>query len=333
MADDITVATESVSPAPAEPAASSSSSTSDTAPQDTRAIAASMFAESGAAEAESRPADVASDSPPPAAATSDEFDENDPIYQKLLASGSMPVDRHKAVLTNARNKTRAEVEAEFKAKYGWADTFDRPRAEHGLGLMTALEGPNRENAYRALGQMLGISLTPPPEAPTEPEGPPPPDVKLDDGSEFYSAAQLAKLRAWQDAQYDKKLAALEARWKPIEEERQLAKLRESSLDYARNTLEHYRSTRKHFKALEPDIKALMAADPTLALPDAYSLALETKLIPQQQAQADTDRASQLQRKAAASTPPPGAPRSVTPLRDRDRSTRDIVAEELARASA
>lgn len=325
MSDDPTPSPDSVSTASSEPAASSPAV--DAGPQDTRAIAESVFADSGDSPAASPAAPVPVDSPPPAAAISDEFDENDPVYQKLLASGSMPVDRHRAAMTNARNKTRAQLEQEYRAKYGWADTFDRQRAEHGLGILNGLDKAP-EQTLRNLAQLLGVSLTPP--AAAEPEGPPPPDVKLDDGSEFYSAVQLNKLRAWQDAQYDKKLTALEQRWKPIEEERALAKMREHSTAEAGSVLERYRATRKHFRALELDIKALMQADPTLELPDAYSLALETKLIPQQQAQAATDRASQLTRKAAASAPPPGAPRPVVPLRYSERSTRDIASEVFAK---
>jgi hypothetical protein len=327
MADDQTPSADSVSTASSDPV--SSSPASESSPQDTRSIAESVFADSGEPPAAPPAANVSADAPPPAAATSDAFDENDPIYLKLLASGSMPVDRHQAAMTNARNKAQQKVEQEFRAKYGWADTFDRQRAEHGLGILNGLE-KDAATTLRNLSTLLGVDLTP--QAPKEPEGPPPPDVKLDDGSEFYSAAQLSKLRAWQDAQYDKKLQALEERWKPIEQERHLAKLEKVAKAEAGDILSRYRATRKHFAALEPDIKALMLADPTLDLPDAYSLALETKLIPQQQAQATTDRASQLQRKAAASMPGPGAARPVTPLRDRDRSTRDIVAEEFARMS-
>lgn len=329
MADiETSLPVDSGSPASTAEASASSPASDASAPQDTRSIAASVFADTGDAAAASAPAPPApsSEPTPPVAATRDGEDD-DPEYQTLLASGSMPVDRHKAVLTNARNKTRAQVEQEFRAKYGWADTFDRQRAEHALGLMTALD-KNPEHALRTLATALGVSLTPP-AALAEPDGPPPPDVKLDDGSEFYSAAQLSKLRAWQDAQYDKKLAALEARWKPIEAERQLAKMREASHAEAGTLLARYRATRKHFQALEPDIKALMIADPSLDLPDAYALALETKLIPQQQVQAATDRASQLTRKAAASAPPPGAARPVVPLRYDERSTRDIAAEVFA----
>lgn len=324
MADDLTAApSESASAAPAEAVSAPSSESSSSAPEDTRAIAAHVLRESQGAPAASPAVDPSSTPPTPAAARSDGEDDAD--YLNLLASGSMPVDRHKAVLTNARNKTRAEVEREFQQKYGWADQIDRTRAEHGLGILNGLD-KNAEQTLRHLASVLGVNLAPP--AAQEPEGPPPPDVRLEDGSEFYSAKQLSKLRVWQDAQYDKKLEALEKRWKPIEEERVLAKMRETSHAEAGNILQRYRSTRQHFAALENDIKALMVADPNLDLPDAYSLALETKLIPQQLAQASTDRASQLQRKAAASTAPPGSARPVTPQRDRDRDTRDIAREVL-----
>lgn len=335
MDDTLLPSSDSVSTASTEPAASSPAP--DTSPQDTRAIAAGVFADSGDVSADPPPAPVPADSPTPAAAISDEFDENDPVYQKLLASGSMPVDRHRAVITNTRKKTRAEVEQEYQAKYGWAEQFDRQRAEHGLGILNGLDRAP-EQTLRNLAQLLGVSLTPP--VATEPEGPPPPDVKLEDGSEFYSAKQLAKLHEWKDKQYEQKLNALEQRYRPLVEERHLAKLDAESKSYAGTTLAECRAQWPQFTALENDIKARMEAsdklakqhgDPTLSLSleRAYIQAFAQKGLPAIQQQHATDRASQLTRKAAASAPPPGAPRPVVPLRYNERSTRDIAAEVFA----
>jgi hypothetical protein len=243
----------------------------------------------------------------------------------------MPVDRHKAVLTNARNKTRAEVEQEYRAKYGWADTFDRRRAESGLGLLDGLD-KNAEHTLRVLAASYGISLAPPAAAaPAEPEGPPPPDVRLDDGSEFYSAKQLAKLNEWQQQQYDKKIAAIENRFKPFLEKQQLTELREHANAEASTTLAECRAEWASFTMLEGDIKQRMMADPNLTLERAYIRAYAAKGLPALQQQHETDRASQLSRKAAASSAPPSAPRAVTPLRDRDRSTVDIAREVAASA--
>jgi hypothetical protein len=329
QADVLPDSADSVSTASAEPVVSSPESSSDAAPQDTRSIAASVFADSGDGPAASPAAPASSEPPTPVAATRDGEDD-DPDYQNLLASGSMPVDRHRAVLTNARNKTRAQVEQEYRAKYGWADTFDRARAEHGLGLLNGLD-KNPEQTLRVLAQSLGVSLTPP--AATEPEGPPPPDVKLDDGSEFYSAKQLAKLTAWQDAQYDKKLSAIEARLTPFLQKQHLGELRAAATTEAGTTLAECRAQWPQFQPLENDIKARMQADASLSLERAYILAFAAKGLPAIQQQHATDRASQLNRKAAASSAPPGAARPVVPLRDPDRSTRDIAREELSRQFA
>jgi hypothetical protein len=285
-----------------------------------------VFADSGDAPAASPAATVPADSPTPAAATSDEFDENDPVYQKLLASGSMPVDRHKAVITNARNKTRAQVEQEYRAKYGWADTFDRARAEHGLGILNGLDKAP-EQTLRNLAQLLGVSLTPP--AATEPEGPPPPDVKLDDGSEFYSAKQLAKLNEWKDAQYEQKLSKVTAKFDAWQQKAMRAEMKVQADAEAGMTLAECRAQWPQFTALEQDIKARMVADPNLSLDRAYIQAFAVKGLPAIQQQHATDRASQLTRKAAASAPPPGAARPVVPLRYNERSTRDIAAEVFA----
>jgi hypothetical protein len=324
MDDALPPSTDPVSTVSTEPAASSPAS--DTSPQDTRSIAESVFADSGDAPADPPPAPASSEPPTPVAATRDGEDD-DPEYQKLLASGSMPVDRHRAVLTNARNKTRAQVEQEFQAKYGWAETFDRQRAEHGLGILNGLDKAP-EQTLRNLAQLLGVSLAPP-AAPAEPEGPPPPDVRLEDGSEFYSAKQLAKLHEWKDKQYEQKLNALEQRYQPLVAERHLSRLRAESDAEAGQTLAQCRAEWPSFPALEGDIKQRMTANPQLSLERAYIQAFAAKGLPAIQQQHATDRASQLTRKAAASAPPPGAPRPVVPLRYNERSTRDIASEVFA----
>ena len=331
--DDLTA---SVSASTAPEAGSSPGSDSVSSPEpDTRSIAAELLRDTDSGDTPAAPPAADTSSEPPStqvAANSDGADDAE--YQNLLASGSMPVHRHQAVLTNARNKTRAEVEAEYRSRYGWVDEqkLDRARVEQATGLMRALEGPHKAHALRTLATALGVDLAPP-AAPTEPDGPPPPDVKLDDGSEFYSAKQLAKLHEWKDAQYEKKLQALEQRYQPLVEERTLNRLRDESKSEASGTLAECRASWPQFTALEGDIKARMTANPTLSLERAYIQAFASKGLPALQAQHDTDRASQLQRKAAASSAPPSAPRAVTPQRDRDRDTRSLAAEELARISA
>lgn len=297
---------------------------------DTRTIAASVFADGqGDTPAAPPPADPSSSPPPPDAATR-VGEDDDPEYQNLLASGSMPVDRHKAVLTNARRKTREEVEAAARQRYGWVDDLkvDRAKTEQALGLMRALD-TNPAVALRTLANALGVDLTPP-APPPAPEGPPPPDVRLDDGQEFYSAPQLAKLHAWQEKEFDRKLAAIEERYKPLEQERQLSQMRTHAQTEAGQILAAYRANKRYFKDLEQDIKARMVANPALSLDDAYYLARDAHEDTAKQA-SDTDRVSQLQRKAAASNPGPGAARPVTPLRYADRSTRDIAAEVFGRS--
>ena len=330
MADDLT------SPTAAAPdgGASAPADTSSAAP-DTRAIAASVFADGapGDTPADSPPADTSTPPPTPGAAIRAD-DDDDPGYQSLLASGSMPVDRHKAVLTNARRKTREEVEQATRQRYGWVDDLkiDRTRTEQALGLMQALDA-NPEQAIRTIAHALGINLTPPPTP--EPQGPPPPDVRLDDGSEFYSAAQLAKLNAWKDAQVDQKLAAMRAavdqQYQPLIQERHFNQLKAHATAEATTTLAECRATWPAFPSLEKAIKARMEADPALSLDRAYIQAFAAEGLPALQQQHATDRASQPQRKAAASNPGPGAARPVTPLRYSERSTRDIAAEVFARS--
>lgn len=323
MADDLTPP-----PDPGSPDPGGGSTSAEPSSPDTRAIAASVFA--GDTPAESPPADPSAPSPTPDAATRVDEDD-DPGYQSLLASGSIPVDRHKAVITNTRNKTRAEVEREVAAKYGWVTDLqvDRAQAQNAVGLMRALDA-NPEQAIRTLAHALGITLAPP-VAPAEPTGPPPPDVRLDDGSEFYSASQLAKLNAWRDAEYDRKLAKIEERYKPLIEKDQLTQLRAHAATEATATLAECRAQWPSFASLETEIKARMQADPALSLDRAYIQAFAAKGLPALQQQYATGRTSELQRKAAASNPGPGAARPVTPLRYSERSTHDIAAEVFARS--
>lgn len=286
------------------PSPDTSSAVSDT---DTRAIAASMLADDAAGEtpAAPPPAESADPSTPPVAAISD---DDDAAYQALLASGSMPVDRHKAVLTNARNKTRAEVEAEYQRKYGWVDGLkaDQSRVQNALGLVGALD-TNPEATIRSLAAALGVSLAPPvAQAPAEPEGPPPPDVRLDDGSEFYSAKQLAKLNAWKDQQLEQRFAQFAKRYDPLVQRQVETEMRAQAHAEAGDLLATCRKEWPQFPALEADIKQRMAADPTLSLDRAYIQAFSAKGLPSLQQHWESDRASQLSRKAAASAAPPSS---------------------------
>lgn len=313
------------SPAPASPASDSSGASTDS-----RAIAAELLGETGAPSAAPQAPDPAQPSQPTAAISG----EDDADYQNLLASGSsIPLDRHKAVLTNARNKARAEVERELQAKYAWADQMDRTRAEQAMGLMQALDR-NPEVTLRTLAGAMGINFAPP-APPPPPEEAPPPDVKLDDGSEFYSAGQLAKLNAWQQKQFqqqfDQKLSEVTQRYEPWVRRMVQADMQQNATAQATATLAECRAQWPSFPQLEKDIHARMTANPQLSLEHAYIQAFAAKGLPAIQQQYETDRASQLSRKAAASAPPPGAPTAVTPLRDRDRSSSDIAREELMRA--
>lgn len=328
MADPATpTPSEPVSTASPAESSSSPSSASDSGPQDTRAIAAQVLAESAAAGT-APPAVTPSTPPtPPVGATTDGEDDAD--YQILLASGSMPVHRHQAAMTNARNKTRAQVEQEFRAKYGWADTFDRARAEHGMGLLNGLDKAP-EQTLRHIAQTLGVVL-PAPEAPKQ-KVPLTPSLTLDDGRKVWDADQVQQLLQDQAAQFDQRLADVDKRYRPWQEKAVLGEMRITADKEAGVTLATCRSTWAHFGALENDIKAAMQADDTLDLRDAYIQVFATKGLPAIQSHFEADRASQLQRKAAASTPPPGLARSVTPQRDRDRPTRDIAREVLSAMS-
>lgn len=342
MSDDLSLASQSSAEPTAAPAEAAPSAPSGPPsgvpfdPSDTRGVAAELLRgmEDGENKAAPPAATPSPESPSLDAATS--VGQDDADYQSLLASGAIPTDRHKAVVTNTRNKTRAEVEAEFQGRYGWVDQLaakyggaDQNRIDYALGLMAAIDGPNAEQALRTVAYARGIDLAPKPQA--EPKAPPKPHV-LQDGSKWWDADGVEALLANQAATFEARLAEMDKRFRPLHEQHALAELQKQATSEAGELLTRYRTRYKHFQGLEPEIKRLMQADPALTLSDAYAEALETKGIPALQSQFETDRASQLQRKAAASSAPPSAPRAVTPLRDADRSTRDIAREVMSAVS-
>lgn len=75
--------------------------------------------------------------------------------------GPIPFDVHETSMKNAREKTRADVEAEYRQKYGWADTLDRSAAESGVQI-ARMFAQDREGFVR---QMLHDAVADPTLAP------------------------------------------------------------------------------------------------------------------------------------------------------------------------
>jgi hypothetical protein len=307
---------------------------------DIRDTAASVFADQSSGDSASAPpADTPSTPvPSPDAATSVDG-AAEAVEASTLARGPIPYDRHQAVVTNTRQKVRAEVEGEWKPKYerlSWAESVDAAKAQQAIALQTALESmaDDPQTALAFLARKLGVTTdalaAPGPKVDADPA--PEPDIPLEDGTQVYSATATRKLLEWQARQLSKQV---DASYGPLKHKALLADLRVQAQQQTGQTLAECRKDWELFPALEAEIKQFLIADPSLSLERAYIRAFNgpngwKKQQAATQQAAEEDRASQLTRKHAASdTLRPGAPRAVTPRSDAEKTPREIAAEVFA----
>lgn len=168
-------------------------------------------------------------------------------------------------------------------------------------------GPQlRSWAARMLGTRLASVPT---EVQAQPASEPEPDLELADGTPVYSAKQLRARDAWLQAEYDKRI---DAKLNPLAEsnkatsayvaQQMTAQLQTQAKADGLAELTEMRA-KPHFSEHEKDIKALMIADPTITLREAYSKVFVDQVIPKlAQGQAAT-----LQQKTGASSANPSRP--------------------------
>jgi hypothetical protein len=80
---------------------------------------------------------------------------SDPGTQTATATGEPPQERWSDILASARTKTRAEVEAEYKQKYGWAE---------GGTVSPAQSAPTQTPKFKDFGEALRYFSEHPDEA-------------------------------------------------------------------------------------------------------------------------------------------------------------------------
>jgi hypothetical protein len=263
----------------------------------------------------------------------------------------MPLHRHKAVLTNERNKRialeqqHAQVAQQLEA-LKWAQQPDMPDRMKALEIAES----NPDLFIQVLKQDPRYAkLLTPAEAPAAPlqqqtaqHGErPAPDMQDQSGNLFYSPEGAAALLEWQEkVASDRYQKMLDDRFKPVEEERkalQEHKQREQvwngAIERQRSILTDARATWDHFAELEPAIKATLA-DPknrAMTLETAYRLALKPRI----QLNRDTMRRellAEINRGApvAGSIRPGAGPAVAAPAQ---RSTEDIIMEQARRLEA
>lgn len=282
---------------------------------------------SGSAVASSATPSTASTSTPsaaPASATSTPHGNGSAATTTAAGSGSPPEDRWPSILDNARTKTRSEVEAEYRQKYGWADSFQNNPA--GFIEQAFAELANHPEHGQRLLQMAARTLNArrgQQQAAQEPV----PDVPIVDANgnvtgQTYSAAQLKKWRDWDWAQ---KQAALDKRLGPLEKDRgdreaaqHMASLQQKSTEHARTTLDGLRQN-PYFKEHEAKVKAALAANEAWGdnIHAAFNHVLVTDILPNLSQSEQKKVVDSLNAKAGAGTVHPSGQANGTPTTRED----------------
>lgn len=194
-----------------------------------------------------------------------------------LKKGRIPVSRHQAVLTRERRQAEEKIKAleAFKAK---ADDYGSESVQTALKVMKLAENHPEvfvkqvllnDPRYRSV--LEGLAKPAPVAAPAakaeEPIGEQPkPDVLLPDGTIGYSAQQMQKLLDWrltsekqsskaEREALEKRLADLDAKFKPIQEQREAQEKVGSALSQMKALLDDARTNWPGFKDHEADIRA------------------------------------------------------------------------------
>lgn len=263
----------------------------------------------GSTQSTTAPATQASASPTTAAAAS-----------TPAPSGEPPRERWDDILNNTRTKTRAEVEAEYRQKYGWADQFSERPYEFVEAWMDQLAqhpqyGPQLfGKAARMLQSRRGVAQA------TNEE--PQPDVPIMDANgnltgQTYSAKQLKAWRDWdwqqKQSALDERLGPLEQRAKQFEEAQVMAQVQQQSDEFARTTLGELRQD-PYFKENESKVKAALMAHPEWGdnIHRAFHHVLQTEVYPSIQRNAEGKVLDTLKTQAAGGSIRPDGAGAATP---------------------
>ncbi len=231
-----------------------------------------------------------------------------------------PRERWDSILDNARQKTRREVEAEYRQRYGKYDTFER---DPWKAVQEWLDQASNHSLYGQHVQQWAQKFNKPAEVGAEPQ----PDVPIMDAhgnvtGYTYSATKLKEWNKWNQTQRD---TELDSRFSKLERNNQeLAEYRSQmqSREWASQTLNDFRA-KPFFKEHEARIREVLEEHEEFGdnLHAAYNHVLITEILPKlsqsEQAKALTD----LNKKASGNTVTPGA---STPARPQFKNFRDAA---------
>jgi hypothetical protein len=249
----------------------------------------------------------------------------------LPTNGAIPLDRHKAVVTNTRRKTLAE--------YGIEETTQPKDVSTAVSLYGWLQKDPRgfvRMVQSQLGEDTTASAAAPVAKPVE-DVEPEPDIPLQDGRWTRSADNLREWHKWSARQIQQQF---EQTYGPIRDEHEERKLTEKRVVEADHIVAHAAAQWPRFNQLRPQIREYIDKHypkgqrlPPTALQDAYIAVDREHGVQLLRAQWDAERSGQLTRKASASTVQPGAPRPSTPRPDSELSTREIAKQEWRKLAA
>lgn len=264
----------------------------------------------------------------PASATATPVDTSSAVSTPA-ATGEPPRERWEDILTNTRTKTRSDVEAEYRQKYGWADQFHSDPYTFvdswvdQLAAHPQYQAQILAKAARLLNARRGAQA---PQA-SQPTEEPKPNVPIVDGhgnvtGYTYSADQL---KVWRDWDWKQKQSALDERIQPLEQMRtaiehqaQQAVAQQQADEQARTTLTELRQD-PHFKQHEAKVKAALMAHPEWGdnIHRAYHHVLQTDVFPTISRTAESNVLGQLKTQAAGGTVNPGqsAPTQTPKFKD------------------
>jgi len=295
------------------------------------------------------PAADAADAPPPAAddaVTPPPAEEEVPDLSEVeLAGKSLPLHRHKAVLTKARKAAEA-LEAKLKG-LEWASVPDAQEKLNAIQVadtnpelfaQVLFNDPKFGPIFKSL--MGSASPAPPADVPAAATSAaaverPQPDVLLPDGTVGYSQAAQEQMLAWHAAQMEEKFnKTLEERFgkvEPILQEREAQNAYTKEVERQREVVQHARKNWVQFEKHEHDIRQLINAkgNEKMTLEEAYRQVVVPKLV----ADRDTMRKEILaeQTKKADKVIAPPAPKAA-PVAGKS-STEDIIRGAYEKLSA
>ncbi len=287
---------------------------------DIAAVWSSLEADAGA---DSSPAQPEPSVPPAAAPTTpSEGSVVSSTPSSTEDTGPIPFERHKQILENARREAEAKARTELSQRLGWAEKYQPDVVEQGARLHAWLnQNPIEFRAW--LDQQIaqrGI-------APQQDEGPPPPDLRAEDGTAVYSAEQMQKLIAHERKQM---LAEIRKDYDPVRQVVTKQELDQRSRQQAVSIVAEARTNWPMFSKLEPEIKARMASG--LDLQAAYFAAFRERGMPSFEQEVRSQYEGALKDKGNATTTRPGA-QADTPVSFKDMDTLEITKHFFKQAEA